>query len=167
MAGGRPTEYGPDVLAKAKSAYLEGATDKQVADLIGVHVSTIYDWKLKRPEFSEASKSWKANADEMVENALYKRAMGWTGPDTDIRVVDGEIVMTEIEKHYPPDPASMIFWLKNRRRETWRDRVDVNHSGNLSNLTDDQVEERHQELMAKAQAELEAKRKGKANDEGK
>lgn len=153
MAGGRPTDYTPEALAMAKGAYAMGAKDIEVAALLGVVEATIYNWKIAHPEFLEASKAWKILADDRVERSLYERANGYSHPDTDIRVADGEIVMTEIVKHYPPDPTSMIFWLKNRRRETWRDRVDVNHSGNLSNLTDEQLEEKL--------AELEAKRKGK------
>ncbi len=30
-----------------------------------------------------------------------------------------------VEKQLPPDPTSMIFWLKNRRPEEWRDKTDV------------------------------------------
>ena len=38
--------------------------------------------------------------------------------------LDGQIVKTDVIKEYPPDPTSMIFWLKNRQPEKWRDRVE-------------------------------------------
>ena len=43
----------------------------------------------------------------------------------DIKVVDGIIVKTKLIKHYPPDSTAMIFWLKNRQKEKWRDKHDV------------------------------------------
>jgi hypothetical protein len=32
-------------------------------------------------------------------------------------------------KELPPDTTAMIFWLKNRKRDQWRDRVDNEHTG--------------------------------------
>ena len=43
----------------------------------------------------------------------------------DISNFQGEITETDITKHYPPDPTSMIFWLKNRRPDRWRDKQSI------------------------------------------
>ena len=45
--------------------------------------------------------------------------------DTDIRVVNGEIVITPIVKYYPPNATSLIFWLKNRQSAKWRDKTEI------------------------------------------
>lgn len=38
---------------------------------------------------------------------------------------DEELVVTkEVVKHMPPDTAAAIFWLKNRRPDKWRDKVE-------------------------------------------
>jgi hypothetical protein len=43
-----------------------------------------------------------------------------------------EFVVTKtVKKIIPPDPTSMIFWLKNRRPESWRDKTEVEHSGGV------------------------------------
>jgi hypothetical protein len=34
-------------------------------------------------------------------------------------------------EHIPPDVIACIFWLKNRRPELWRDKHDVEHSGEV------------------------------------
>jgi hypothetical protein len=39
--------------------------------------------------------------------------------------VEGAVVETPYTEHYPPDATSMIFWLKNRKPEQWRDKQDV------------------------------------------
>ena len=34
---------------------------------------------------------------------------------------DGKTVEHKYIEYYPPDPTSMIYWLKNRRPDRWRD----------------------------------------------
>lgn len=64
--------------------------------------------------------------------SLYKRAMGCSTPDVDIKVIDGKVVETPLIKHYPPDPTSMIFWLKNRQKDKWRDKQTTEHEGGMN-----------------------------------
>jgi hypothetical protein len=85
--------------------------------------------KKKYIEFSEALKNGKGLADANVANRLYCRAMGYEHDDVDIRVVGGEIVQTHIRKYYPPDTGAAIFWLKNRQKAKWRDKIDHEHAG--------------------------------------
>ncbi len=155
--GGRPTDYSETALAIASAMYKMGAIDQEVADHLGVTVQTIHNWAAAHPEFFEARKAWKEFFDDRVEQALGHRAVGYSHPDTDIRVVEGEIVKTQIVKHYPPSEAAGIFWLKNRRRADWRDRIDHNVTGDLGKLSDEQVEERYQALMAAKAAKGEGK----------
>ena len=51
--------------------------DEQIAARIGITTSTLYDWKNKYSEFSEALKRGKEVVDIEVENALLKRALGY------------------------------------------------------------------------------------------
>lgn len=128
----RPTKYKDEYSAQAAKLCLLGATDAQLADFFEVAVSTISLWKVQHLAFSEALKMPKAQADQRVEQSLYRRAMGFECDETDIRVVDGAIVQTLMRRIYPPDTTAAIFWLKNRKPEEWRDKQDVEHSGNLT-----------------------------------
>lgn len=128
--GGRPSVYDP--VKTPKQAYLlcarHGATDEQLAEIFDVTVTTIHNWKNQHPEFLDALKDGKDAWDtDKVEKALVHRAIGYSHDDVDIRVVNGEIVQTPIKKHYPPDATSMIFWLKNRQKDRWRDKVEHDH----------------------------------------
>lgn len=125
--GGRPTDYTPKHAEQARKLCQLGATDADLADFFGVAVSTVARWKVMNPEFSDALKLGKEQADERVVNSLYHRATGYSHPEVDIRVVDGQIVKTELIKHYPPDTTAAIFWLKNRRKDEWRDKQEVAH----------------------------------------
>ncbi|OMG61475.1 terminase [Stutzerimonas balearica] len=123
----RPSKYKADFAEQARKLCKLGATDQELADFFEVAISTLNLWKIQHPEFSESLKLGKEVADERVANALYQRAMGYSHPDVDIRVVDGAIVETPLIKHYAPDTTAAIFWLKNRRPDEWRDRQEVAH----------------------------------------
>ncbi len=79
-------------------------------------------WKKAHPAFLESLKGGKTLADAEVASKLFHRATGYEHEDTDIRVVNGEIIQTPIIKHYPPDTTAAIFWLKNRQPAKWRDK---------------------------------------------
>lgn len=131
MPGGRPSLYSPEYAEQAFKLCLLGATDKDLAGFFCVEESTINNWKVAHPEFLESIKGGKDEADAKVAHSLYNRALGYSHPDIDIRVANGEIVETPIIKHYPPDATSAIFWLKNRQRDKWRDKVEQELSGEV------------------------------------
>jgi hypothetical protein len=55
------------------------------------------------------------------------RAMGCSLPETDIRVINGEIVKTKLIKHYPPDTKAALAWLYNRRTTKWHPQPEANN----------------------------------------
>jgi hypothetical protein len=120
MAGGRPSAYKAEYAKQAKILCELGATDQHLADSFGVSTVTINAWKAEFPEFLNSLKIGKEPADNMVERSLFQRALGYSHPEDDIRVIDGQIVITPTIKHYPPDTTACIFWLKNRRPEQYR-----------------------------------------------
>lgn len=124
---GRPKKTKCDIDAAVAQALAEkGFTDAEIAKLYDVDEHTVNTWKKQYPLFYQSLKTGKALADSGVEASLYQRARGYSHPDLDIRVCDGRLVQTPIIKHYPPDPTSMIFWLKNRKRDEWCDRIENN-----------------------------------------
>ena len=119
---GRPTKYKAEYAEQAKKLCNLGATNTELADFFGVSVSTINLWLVTHQDFSDSVKRGKDVADDRVEESLFRRACGYEHDETDIRVVANELVMTPVRKHYPPDSTAMIFWLKNRRSDAWRDK---------------------------------------------
>lgn len=132
---GRPSKYKPEHAEQARKLCLLGATDADMADFFDVDEATINRWKLEFPEFCESIKKGKMLADANVADRLYQRAMGYEAPDVDIRVVDGEIVETPMTKYYPPDTPAAIFWLKNRQKGKWRDKVEVDNTSSDGSMT--------------------------------
>ena len=129
---GRPSKYDTIDWELVNRLYMAGLTDRQVAVVLQVNVDTIHTWKKEHVEFSDSLKKWKEFADENIELSLYERAMGYSHPDVHISTHEGEVIVTDIIKHYPPDPTSMIFWLKNRQPAKWRDRTELDINQKIS-----------------------------------
>lgn len=126
---GRPTRYQAQYAEQARKLCLLGYTDVELAGFFEISERTLNTWKKTHGEFLQSIKKGKDIADGEVGEKLYDRAMGYSHDDVHISSYEGEITQTSIVKHYPPDPTSMIFWLKNRQKAKWRDRVAQEISG--------------------------------------
>ena len=133
MAKGKYQEWlTENGLIRLKGWASDGLTDEQIADNMGIHVSTLYEWKNKYNEINEALKDGKEIPDRKVENALFKRACGYEYEEVteEIDEETGRMVVTKrVTKQVPPDPTSMIFYLKNRKPDEWRDKRQTELSG--------------------------------------
>jgi hypothetical protein len=132
---GRPTKFKEEYCIQVEKLCKLGATDKEIADFFEVDVSTIAEWKLEYSNFSDSIKAGKQLADANVVDSLYKRAMGYSHEDVDIKMYEGSIIETKLIKHYPPDSTAMIFWLKNRQPGKWRDKQEIAVEGVSINVT--------------------------------
>lgn len=128
--GGRKTLYNKKFHPKwVKSLAIRGLTDKQISKELEISEMTLNNWKHKYSEFFEALKQGKEEPDDKVEQALFERATGYEHPEDKFffNSKTGKVVVQPTIKHYPPDPVSMIFWLKNRRSDRWRDKQEIKH----------------------------------------
>lgn len=129
---GRPSLYRPEYDEQANKLCKLGATDKDLADFFGTTEQTINNWKLAHTSFFESLKAGKVLADAEVANRLYQRALGYSHPEVHVSNYLGEVTLTPLTKHYPPDATSAIFWLKNRDPARWRDKQEVEHKGGIT-----------------------------------
>lgn len=131
--GGRPTKYDPSKNDTVYRFCLLGATDVQIADMLGVDEATVNRWKISEPEFCKSLKKGKDEADATVAQSLFKRANGYIAPDIITAQKDGFITdIQQVEKHHPPDTTAAIFWLKNRQPKQWRDKQEIGLSGEVT-----------------------------------
>lgn len=126
---GRPTAYKPEFAEIARRACLIGFTDQELAELLGVTVRTLGNWKHQHEEFLQALKAGKDVADDRVERSLYERATGYRVEAVKIFMPAGaeEPVYAPYIENHAPDTTAAIFWLKNRRPEQWRDKQSHEH----------------------------------------
>lgn len=128
----------PEGLLKIEGWARDGLIDEQIAQNIGIRAATLYEWKKRFPEISETLKRGKEVVDRQVENSLLKRALGYEYDEVKEKF-EGN-VMTErtvTRKEVVPDVTVQIFWLKNRKREAWADRQNIE----ISQPIDDSIKE--------------------------
>lgn len=116
----------------------KGLTEEQISKNMGIAYSTLREWKKRYPAVQAALKKGKEVVDLEVENALYKRAIGYEYEEekTYIQEVDGKVTKKKeiYKRHLPGDTTAQIFWLKNRKSEEWRDRPRVSNESMFSKL---------------------------------
>lgn len=153
----------PDKLALLTNWARKGLVDEDIAKNIGISRSTLYEWKNRCPDISDALNTGAREADAVVENALYKRATGFRYKEviteTDAK---GETRIREIEKEVPPDTTAQIFWLKNRMPDLWRDKVQTELGGKVEHI--DRMPDEDKALMQKVVERLESYRSESADE---
>lgn len=106
----------------------DGLTNEQIANNIGINVKTLYEWKNKESNISNALKKGKEVVDIEVENALLKRALGYKYDEV---TYENGVETKRVTKEVQPDTTAQIFWLKNRKPKNWKDKQ------NSENTSDD------------------------------
>lgn len=129
----------PESTSKYKEEYNEqayklcllGATDAELADFFSVTEQTINNWKNDHPLFFESIKKGKIIADAEVASSLYKRATGYKTDAVKVFQFQGEPVVVPVVEEIPPDTGAAMAWLKNRQKTKWRDKQDIELSGEV------------------------------------
>ena len=114
-----------------------GARDVDIADFFNVHIDTVIRWKEENLDFKESWKEGKFIIGMKIVDTLVQRALGYDYQETQVDQRlnrHGDIVTTKslINKHMPPDVGAICFYLKNRFKEDWNDRIDVNNTYNVN-----------------------------------
>ena len=128
-----------------------GLTQQQIAKNLDINVDTLIEYKKKYTDFSNALKKGKEVVDLEVENALYKKALGYNVrvqkafklkdiiyDEKGKKVSETErIEYAEEEVHVPADTTAQIFWLKNRKKKEWRDKIEYETNSDELNKVKD------------------------------
>jgi transcriptional regulator with XRE-family HTH domain len=134
---------------------LLGLTDEQIARELGIGTTTLERWQAKHPEFRGALKSGKLEADAKVARGLYERACGYSHPAAKVFLPKGatkaeDAIVVPYTEHYPPDTAAAFIWLKNRQKQTWRDRHEIAVTDQYIDLPEEQRLEWAERIIERA-----------------
>ena len=136
------SKYETDVkprLVEIEAWKRDGLTDEQIFKNLGIGRDSFYRYKDKYSEFSDALKKGKEVADIEVENALFKRAIGYKYKEVikEVKEIDGKksTYEKEVIKEMPGDVGAQIFWLKNRKSSKWKDKQDIDIEDNNVSIT--------------------------------
>jgi len=148
---GRPSKFADISLTDVEKLAGYGLTDQQLADVLHICKSSLNNYK-QNPKFLDSLKKGKQKSDNYVIGSLFHRAIGYSHPEAQLFCYKGRIIKTTVMKHYPPEVTAMIFWLKNRKPEDWRDRQEVAHL--QKSLPEEEVRRRIARLEKRIQTKL-------------
>lgn len=142
MAKSKANEwFEQDKLTLLEAWARDGLTNEQIANNMGINPSTLYDYINKYDKISNALKKGKEVVDIEVENALLKKAMGYTITIEEQKLDKyGDVHTLKKDVHIPPDTTAQIFWLKNRKPKEWRDKVVYEGEVKTNGVINDLVE---------------------------
>lgn len=152
------SKYNPEYHDRwAWSLSLKGATAEDIGVAFGMSSRTIERWINLYPSFRESVHKAREKANSEIEKAMFERAKGFYVKETKTvtGLVDrnGEELPPRVEtvkKYIPGDVGAMIFWLKNRDRDNWRDKpiadtLKIENEKELVKIYLPQLEENKQE----------------------
>jgi hypothetical protein len=162
--GGRKSEYKHSYASQAEKLAKLGLTDVEMATFFEVSEKTINTWKKKHIEFASALKKGKTFSDAEIVDRLFKRALGYKFNEVTFEKIDTkkqlkitsatEIVSNDlykkkiVKKEIPPDVTAIIFWLKNRQKDKWKDRHEVAGRLDIQKRLESMTDEDLQKLAA-------------------
>ena len=129
------SRYGMSLLDLVQTLAQAGMTIAEMAATLSCTESTLNKWIAEIPAVKEAIAKGREIADAKVAASLYRRAVGGF-EQKEIKIVKdaegNEVGRTETVRVLPPDPGAIAFWLKNRRPDLWRDKVEHDVTGKIS-----------------------------------
>ena len=95
---------------------------KIAEEYIGVGRTAFFGhWMKESEDLRKTLATSKEVADMSVEEALYRRAVGYDYTEKTYELIEGELRLTkEVHKHIPPDVKAILHWLYNRMPGQWR-----------------------------------------------
>ena len=144
-----------------KMVALQGADDKEIADMFGVPYEHFKAWRKLYPSFNDALNQGRLAVDAEVTYALYRNTQGFEFEEETTAGKDGHVV--RIKKYARPDTSAQKYWLENRRPDLWRSSATVRSTGKDDGHAPDGVKiETRNELIESIVSLIAPKADGKA-----
>ncbi|MDD6214207.1 MAG: helix-turn-helix domain-containing protein [Firmicutes bacterium] len=107
----------------------DGLKDEEVKKRLNISARKFAKIKRENPQLFMPDMT-----DYMVEDALLKRALGFSYTEVkEVEKANGTEV-TRLHKEVPPDVSAAATWLKNRKSDVWRDKQE--EPGGLDKVTE-------------------------------
>lgn len=140
---GRPSKYKLEYCEMLIEHMSKGLSFESFAGLVSVSRESLYEWQKVHPEFSDT-----------VKEAKEKCRLFW-----EQQGIEGLYSTTEYDEKGKPSSSKSInasvwiFNMKNRFRDQWHDKQQIEHSGHIADLPDEKLDEKLKELNAKFEKE--------------
>lgn len=117
----------PSALDSVKMVAKRGLTDNEICDYFGIPLSLFNKWLKAYPSFRDTLEEGRTEADVRVVEALHKSAVGYhlKHKKTTIQVKNGRKTRRTVITESPVAGSvdAQKFWLTNRDKKHWKNRV--------------------------------------------
>ena len=107
-----------------------GLTNEQIADNLGITPQSFYNYQKRHEEFADAIDKGREETEIHIENALVKRALGYSYKEVTrerklvLNPETGEqeyklVVTKSVTKHVVPDVGACQYYLEHRAPKRW------------------------------------------------
>lgn len=103
----------------------DGYTFQDIANRIGISISTLRMWRAQYPDIDNALKKGREIIDYKVENALLKSALGYKTKEVKVTTTirygkTVETIKEVTDKEQAPNVSAIQCWLYNRLPQKWK-----------------------------------------------
>lgn len=116
-------------LLLVKSWVLEERDESEIAQRLGIEYQTLKKYKKEHKAFGEILELGKQGVLAEVEEALLKKAKGYSYTEKKTVEKEERTETTYTEKEVPPDLSAISFLLRNFCPEKWSDKPNVQNAG--------------------------------------
>jgi len=146
------SKYTQDYDEQAYKLALLGLIDDEIAEYFEISKRTLIRWRERYPSFREATAKGKQFSDANVAEKLYKSAIGENYILKEKAVVANDKVhIVEVREQLPPNVGAMTFWLKNRQKDKWRSRVQLDVKQDKDAVTEEWIKDNFEKIMEKSE----------------
>lgn len=142
---------------------MQGSTDEEIAEMLGISIRVFYEWKKQFPQFMHVLKKGKHVSNGELLNSAFTQSVGFryienlavkvkdyawfTNPITneaELKQVE-KVEVVPVERYQPPNPTMNIFMLKNRLSDDYKDKHEVDVKKEVTNIYEVNVRQAIQE----------------------
>jgi len=131
--GGRPTRYNKSTPAIVRGLRERGATEREIAEILGISDRTLRQWRALHVEFCAALNVSNEVMVKRARESLYHRAVGYSFQSEKVFQSQGKIVRAKTTEHVPPDVTAALKILERLDPATWKERAELKHVGSGEN----------------------------------
>lgn len=129
------TEQHKKAMIEALKKSLGVVTD--ACKMAGVGRTQFYSWLKDDPEFNRNVESINEESLDFAETKLFELIRGVVLPEDKIFVHKGKTITVPTMRTYPPDTASVIFYLKTKgKKRGYVEKQEIEHSGRIQTAQD-------------------------------
>lgn len=120
------SKFDEKLIPVIKNLALRGNTYAEIAELLDTTEKTLGRWRKGSEELRLALEEAKGCPIKKVEQALFKRAVGYSLKETKTHLTKCGLIKTKtVVKNYPPSETAMKYYLGNKDPENWKEKQEI------------------------------------------